>query len=141
MSKTYVSINVHNCPYLLTDSLSDAEIVSENRVIKEISALIVQPGVSRSLFPAINIHRSRDACQSWRRFPFRRLVGTLGTICKRQLLYMYLMFTHKSSNLHTIMVLERIPSDSALINSLNILFVYFRPFTRKRFSVVNSHNK
>lgn len=136
----YVSTNVHNCPYLPTDSLSDAQTVRISRNQRDshinCAAGSLWVSFSRHQYPGVTWH-----CQSWRRFPFRRLDGTPGTICKRQLLYMYLMFTHKSSNFRTIMVLEIIPSARVPINFPNILFVYSRPLTRKRFSVVNSPNK
>lgn len=54
---------------------------------------------------------------------------------------MYLMSTRKSSNFRTIMGLEIIPTEKDVINFPNILFVYSRPLTRKRFSVVNIPHK
>jgi len=80
-------------------------------------------------------------CPSLARVPFARLNGTRGTICKRQLLYMYLMLSRKSSNFRTIIAMEIIPPESDVINFGNILFVYSEPLTRKRFSVVNFGNK
>lgn len=51
------------------------------------------------------------------------------------------MSTRKSSNFRTIMGLEIIPTEKDVINFPNILFVYSRPLTRKRFSVVNIPHK
>lgn len=91
---------------------------------------------SRHLYFKVTWH-----CQSMTLLPFKKLDKPPRTICKRQLLYMYLMSTRKSSNFRTIMVLEIIPTEKDVINFRNILFVYSRPLTRKRFSVVNFPRK
>ena len=109
--------------------------------IKEFPVLIEQTRGRGCLFAAVNILMSRDTVNHGRPFPFTRLNSIPVTICKRQLLYMYLMSTRKSSNFLTIIGLEIIPSEKDAINFLQILFVYSRPITRKWFSVVNFPRK
>lgn len=120
--------------YLLSKYL----VLSRNKGVSCINRADERPRLSFSRHQYFNVTWH---CQSLTIFPFRRLDRAPATICKRQLLYMYLMSTRKSSNFRTIIGLEIIPSEKDAINFLSILFVYSRPITRKRFSVVNFPRK